>query len=78
MACKSGQLHPFKRTDANTQVCDSATQVPSQTRYETLDDLLTANNTTYATLRQDLLMQKLLAVAAERDSADVASDDEAR
>lgn len=59
-------------------MCDSATQAPSQTRYETLDDLLNANNTTYANSRQEILMQKLLAVAAERESADVVSDDEER
>jgi len=64
-------------TEKGWQVCDPTTYIPSQTRYETLDDLLNANNTTYAALRRGLLVQKLLTVAAERDSADVATDDDA-
>ncbi|KAG8714549.1 hypothetical protein FRC08_011770 [Ceratobasidium sp. 394] len=57
-----------KVTERGWQVCDPVTQAPNPTRHETLDDLLAANNATYASLRQNLLMQKLLAVAAERSS----------
>ncbi|KAG8682065.1 hypothetical protein FRC09_017041 [Ceratobasidium sp. 395] len=59
-----------KVTERGWQVCDPTTQAPNPTRHETLDDLLTANNTTYASLRQDLLMQKLLALAVERSPTD--------
>ncbi|KAG9102797.1 hypothetical protein FRC06_001099 [Ceratobasidium sp. 370] len=57
-----------KVTERGWQVCDPMTQASNPTRHETLDDLLTANNTAYASLRQNLLMQKLLAVEAERSS----------
>ncbi|KAG8736178.1 hypothetical protein FRC10_009635 [Ceratobasidium sp. 414] len=61
-----------KVTERGWQVCDPVTQAPNPTRHETLDDLLTANNATYASLRQSLLMQKLLAVAAGQSSGNEA------
>ncbi|CEL56748.1 hypothetical protein RSOLAG1IB_08050 [Rhizoctonia solani AG-1 IB] len=49
------------------QVCDPISHVAAPRRFETLDDLLTEYNAEYAKQRQDALMQKLLAVAAERE-----------
>ncbi|QRV97582.1 hypothetical protein RhiJN_25601 [Ceratobasidium sp. AG-Ba] len=57
-------------TERGWQVCDPVSQAPNPTRYETLDDLLTASNPTYANIRQNLLMEKLLAVAAQQSSRD--------
>jgi hypothetical protein len=49
-------------------MCDPQTQAANLKRYETLEDLLNENNSTYASLRQEILMQKLLAVALDRES----------
>lgn len=57
-------------TEHGWQVCDPTTQVANPKRYETLDDLLNEGSPTYAALRQDALMQKLFALAAERGVAE--------
>ncbi|CAE7162109.1 unnamed protein product [Rhizoctonia solani] len=54
-------------TERGWQVCDPDSHVAAPRRFETLDDLLTEYNAEYAKKRQDTLMQKLLAVAAERE-----------
>lgn len=57
-------------TEKGWQVCDPDLRVAAPRRFETLDDLLTEHNVEYAKQRQDALMQKLLAVAAERESGE--------
>ncbi|CAE6400591.1 unnamed protein product [Rhizoctonia solani] len=55
-------------TEKGWQVCDPDSHVAAPRRFETLDDLLTEYNAEYAKQRQDALMHKLLAIAAERRS----------
>ncbi|CAE6452553.1 unnamed protein product [Rhizoctonia solani] len=55
-------------TQKGWQVCDPDSHVAAPRRFETLDDLLAEYNAEYAKRRQDALMQKLLAIAAERES----------
>ncbi|KAJ1301437.1 hypothetical protein OPQ81_008695 [Rhizoctonia solani] len=55
-------------TEKGWQVCDPDSHVAAPRRFETLDDLLTEYNAEYAKRRQEALIQKLLAVAAERES----------
>ncbi|KAG8688259.1 hypothetical protein FRC11_005774 [Ceratobasidium sp. 423] len=57
-------------TEKGWQVCDPDSHVAAPRRFETLDDLLTEHNAEYAKRRQDALMQRLLAVAAERESGE--------
>ncbi|CAE6450776.1 unnamed protein product [Rhizoctonia solani] len=55
-------------TEKGWQVCDPDSHIAAPRRFETLDDLFTEYNAEYAKRRQEALMQKLLAVAAERES----------
>ncbi|KAF8733469.1 hypothetical protein RHS02_07334, partial [Rhizoctonia solani] len=57
-------------TENGWQVCDPTSHIAAPRRFETLDDLLTEHNEEYAKRRQDSLIQKLLAVVAEREHSE--------
>ncbi|QRW24504.1 extracellular metalloproteinase MEP [Rhizoctonia solani] len=57
-------------TENGWQVCDPTSHIAAPRRFETLDDLLTEHNEEYAKRRQDSLIQKLLAVVAERERSE--------